>query len=404
MPSATAPMPLKNSFSGPIPRSRRVIRHMNPLAIYIHWPYCARICPYCDFNVYKRRDDDRLLPAILADLVYWRELSGPRQVSSIHFGGGTPSLMSPKQVGEICNQINDLWGLSDIEIALEANPHEMNTEDWRGYRAAGLNRLSLGIQTFNDEALKFLGRDHDSATARAALELALDIFPSVSSDLIFGWAGQTEQDLDNDLTILLKSGVPHISTYQLTIEDGTAFAKAETRGQNKAVNSDISADLYDRVRSTLIDAGFHYYEVSNFAKLTHQSKHNLAYWRGWDYVGVGPGAHGRITIDNQRQATIAHLIPKAYSDAVKETGSGLQSQETLSPEDRAAEYLLMGLRIDEGISLKVFAKMAARQLNKDELHHLIDAGLLSLEKDRLSATSKGRLVLNAVTERLLLHS
>jgi oxygen-independent coproporphyrinogen-3 oxidase len=376
---------------------------MEPLAIYIHWPYCARICPYCDFNVYKRRDDDRLLPAILTDLKYWRELSGPRQVSSIHFGGGTPSLMSPKQVGEICEKIDDLWGLSDIEIALEANPHEMNAEDWRGYRAAGLNRLSLGIQTFNDEALKFLGRDHDSDTAQAALDLALEIFPSVSSDLIFGWAGQTEQDLVRDSNTLLKSGVPHISTYQLTIEYGTAFAKAETRGQSKAVNADISADLYDRVRDILIDAGFNHYEVSNFAKPGHQSQHNLAYWRAWDYVGVGPGAHGRITIDNQRQATITHMRPNTYSDAAKITGCGLESRETLSPEDRAAEYLLMGLRIDEGISLDTFTKMAVHPLNKFELQYLIDDGLLSLDNDKLSATSEGRLVLNKVTERLLLN-
>jgi len=278
----------------------------------------------------------------------------------------------------------------------------MNTEAWRGYRAAGLNRLSLGIQTFNDEALKFLGRDHDSETARAALELALDIFPSVSSDLIFGWAGQTEQDLAHDLNILLKSGVPHISTYQLTIEDGTAFAKAETRGQSKAVNPDISADLYDRVRSTLIDAGFDHYEVSNFAKPDHQSQHNLAYWRGWDYVGVGPGAHGRITIDNQRQATVAHMRPNAYADALKQTGSGLESRETLSPDERASEYLLMGLRINEGISLETFAQMAAHQLNGNEVHHMIEDGLLSFNQDRLRATPAGRLVLNAITERLLL--
>ena len=377
---------------------------MEPLAIYIHWPYCARICPYCDFNVYKRREDNDLLPAILADLKYWRDLSGPRQVSSIHFGGGTPSLMTPRQVGEICKKIDDLWGLSGIEIALEANPHEMNAEDWRGYRAAGLNRLSLGIQTFNDKALKFLGRDHDSETARAALDLALDIFPSVSSDLIFGWAGQFEQDLAHDLNILLKSGVPHISTYQLTIEDGTAFAIAETRGQSKAVNSDISADLYDRVRSTLIDSSFDHYEVSNFAKPGHRSKHNLAYWRGWDYVGVGPGAHGRITIDNQRQATVAHMRPQAYADALQQTGCGLESQETLSPEDRAAEYLLMGLRIDEGISLEAFAQMSARHLNREEIYHLIDNGLLSLENNTLRATSEGRLVLNAITERLLWHA
>jgi len=215
--------------------------------------------------------------------------------------------MTPEQLGEICDKINGLWGFSDIEIALEANPHEMNAEDWRDYRAAGLNRLSLGIQTFNDKALDFLGRDHDSETAQAALDLALDIFPNVSSDLIFGWAGQTKQNLAHDLKILLKSGLPHISTYQLTIEDGTAFAKAETRGQNN------------------------------------------------------------ITIDNQRQATVAHMRPKAYADAVKQMGCGLESRETLLPEDRAAEYLLMGLRIDEGISLDFACNI--RRTARSECHH-----------------------------------
>ena len=227
---------------------------MDPLAIYIHWPYCARICPYCDFNVYKRREDDGLLPAILADLAHWRDLSGPRHGTSIHFGGGSPSLMTPAQVGAINETVGKLWGLTNIEIALEANPHEMNAEDWRGYRSVGVNRLSLGIQTFNDQALKFLGRDHDSQTAKGALDLALDIFPSVSSDLIFGWAGQKIGDLADDLSILVTAGVPHISTYQLTIEEGTAFAKAESRGQKRAVNSDASADLYDNVRGTLVEA------------------------------------------------------------------------------------------------------------------------------------------------------
>ncbi len=375
---------------------------MDKLAVYIHWPYCARICPYCDFNVYKRREDNLLLPAILADLAHWRELSGPREVSSIHFGGGTPSLMTPAQVGAVIQTVSALWGTSGIEIALEANPHEINAEDWRGYRAAGLNRLSLGVQSFHDAALRFLGRNHDGDTARAALDLAIGIFPSVSADLIFGWAGQTETNLSHDLSILIAAGAPHISTYQLTIEDGTAFAKAETRGQTRTVSSDLSADLYDQVRRTLMTSGFDHYEVSNFAKPKHRSRHNLAYWQGLDYVGVGPGAHGRITLNNTRHATVAHLTPGAYTRAVKTTGTGIASRERLTPSDAATEYLLMGLRIDEGISLTRYTELAEGPLNAAELEPLINDGLLLKQGERLSATAQGRLVLNAVTERLLL--
>ena len=375
---------------------------MDKLAVYVHWPYCARICPYCDFNVYKRREDDILLPAILADLKHWRELSGPREVTSIHFGGGTPSLMTPAQVGAVIEAVDSLWGTDDIEIALEANPHEMNAADWRGYRAAGLNRMSLGVQSFNDEALSFLGRDHDGNTAKAALDLALNIFPSVSADLIFGWAGQTETELSSDLDVLLKAGVPHISTYQLTIEDGTAFAKAEGRGQARAVSSDLSADLYDQVRGTLDASAYEHYEVSNFAKPDHRSRHNLAYWQGLDYVGVGPGAHGRITVKGKRRATIAHLTPGAYTRAVTQTTSGIDNIENLSGQAWATEYLLMGLRIDKGISLNRYKGLGGTPLNPSELSHLIQDGLLSREGDILRATADGRLVLNAVTERLLL--
>ena len=375
---------------------------MDKLAVYIHWPYCARICPYCDFNVYKRRDDAHLLPAILSDLKNWRDMSGAREITSIHFGGGTPSLMTPLQISAVIDTVDKLWGLGDIEIALEANPHEMNAADWRDYRTAGLNRMSLGIQSFHDGALAFLGRDHDGHTARAALDMALDIFPSVSADLIFGWAGQTQSDLSADLSTLLSAGVPHISTYQLTIEDGTAFAKAETRGQARAIGSDQSADFYDDIRNTLSMSGFDHYEVSNFAKANHQSQHNLAYWRGWDYVGVGPGAHGRLTTDGQRKATIAHLVPNAYAAAVTQSGTGIESLEILDYEAWSTEYLLMGLRVNDGISISRYESLSGSKLNLAELNPLIEDGLLKREADKLRATPKGRLVLNAVTERLLL--
>ncbi len=375
---------------------------MEKLAIYIHWPYCARICPYCDFNVYKRRKDDGLLPAILKDLTFWRDLSGPREISSIHFGGGTPSLMTPTQIGAVIEQVNHLWGMGDIERALEANPHEMNAQAWHGYRAAGLTRLSLGVQSFNDVALKFLGRDHDGKTAREALNLAMEIFPSVSADLIFGWAGQTPEQLKTDLENLLAAGVPHLSTYQLTVEEGTAFAKAEERGQNRAVSADISADFYDAIRLRLGVAGFDHYEVSNFAKPSHRSQHNLAYWRGTDYVGVGPGAHGRITRGGKRAATIAHLAPRTYAQSVLRTGTGINSLETLSQQDWAAEYLLMGLRIEEGVSVARYAELSRQALPAVELAHFLKDGLLLREGDTLKSSAEGRLVLNRIIEKLLL--
>ena len=376
----------------------------NGLAVYIHWPYCARICPYCDFNVYKQKVDAGLTPSILSDLTGWREWSGPQEVISIHFGGGTPSLMSADDISSVISKVSALWGLSETcEIAIEANPHDADADKWNAYRKAGINRLSLGIQSFHDPALKLLGRDHNADEARAALELAIDIFPSVSLDIIFGWTGQTEALLEADLDIALKSGAQHISTYQLTIEEGTAFAKAEARGDIKAVDSDKSADFYDIVRERLITDGFHHYEVSNFAKPNHRSQHNLAYWQGRDYVGVGPGAHGRLTVDGKRYATVAEMRPKAYQDKVAATGLGIAEKEALSRTAWAEEYLLMGLRIEQGVSLTRFEEILGGALSRNAISNLSENGLILRDGDNLNVTSRGRLLLNKVTEKLLVY-
>lgn len=373
------------------------------LAIYIHWPYCARICPYCDFNVYKQRENVELITSIQSDLKEWRDWSGPRQVSSIHFGGGTPSLMTAEEIKSAIQSVSELWGLGDdVEIAIEANPHDADAAKWTAYRAAGINRLSLGVQTFHDPALKLLGRDHHAAQARAALKLAVETFPSVSLDIIFGWAGQTEALLNADLDVAVNSGAQHISTYQLTIEDGTAFARAEARGDIKAVNSDKSADFYDLVRARLMADGFEHYEVSNFARTGHHSQHNLAYWKGRDYVGVGPGAHGRLTVEGTRYATIAEMRPQDYQDKVAATGLGLAEKEPLSPTAWAEEYLLMGLRIEDGISLARFEEIAGEGFPVSIMRQLATDGLLHYQEDSLKATNKGRLLLNSVTEKLLL--
>lgn len=374
------------------------------LAVYLHWPYCARICPYCDFNVYKQKTDLTLIQAVLSDLKGWRDWSGPRDVSSIHFGGGTPSLMSADEISQSILQTTMSWGLQEnCEIAIEANPHDADDVKWKAYRGAGVNRLSLGVQSFHDPALNLLGRDHDAAEAKAALDLAAEIFPSVSLDIIFGWAGQTQAMLNADLNIALASGVQHISAYQLTIEEGTAFARAEARGDIKAVDGDKSADFYDFVRERLIAEGFEHYEVSNFAKPGHRSQHNLAYWQGRDYVGVGPGAHGRLTVDSKRYATVAAMRPKDYQETVASNGLGVTEKDVLTPTAWAEEYLLMGLRIEEGISLELFGWISGEALPLLTIKELAEDGLLVQQGDRLRATEQGRLLLNAVTEKLLVN-
>ena len=376
---------------------------LDPLAVYIHWPYCTRICPYCDFNVYKTKGNDgALLSSIIRDLEGWRKDSGPRYITSIHFGGGTPSLLSAEDIKILIDKVDALWGLlSETEIALEANPIDADPVKWTAYKNNGINRLSLGVQTFDSKALKFLGRDHSGEQALGALTLAKSIFPSVSADIIFGWAGQTQAQLDHDIKTVLSANTDHISTYQLTIENGTAFAKAEERGQSRAVNEDASADFFEAVTTSLLDAGFDHYEVSNFAKPNHSSRHNLAYWKAFDYVGVGPGAHGRLTIGEQKQAMVCELTPAAYINCVEKNARGYSAKDLLSPSERAEEYVLMGLRITEGFSLDHYKHITGNELEPERYKPLISDGLLALHKRKLSATPQGRFVLNALTDALL---
>jgi oxygen-independent coproporphyrinogen-3 oxidase len=374
-----------------------------PLAIYIHWPYCTRICPYCDFNVFKRRKDDALIPAIKADLANWREMSGPREIVSIHFGGGTPSLLPARDIAALIETVGALWGLpKGTEIALEANPGDADSALWQDYIAAGVTRLSLGLQSFDDEILTRLGRDHSGAQGAAALELAMSIFPSVSADMIYGHSGQSRAHLAGELTRLLAISPPHISAYQLTIERGTAFAAAEARGQARAVGPDMSAEFYDLTNTQLGASGYNAYEVSNHAKAGHRSVHNLAYWQGHDYAGVGPGGHGRLTADSGvRRAFIAEKKPQDYIAAVSAKGRGFLESEILCAADRAAEYVLMGLRITEGISRAQYKALAGQDFDPAVLDPLIDMGLLVQKGERISAAPDGRRVLNTLCAKLL---
>lgn len=374
----------------------------DPLALYLHWPYCARICPYCDFNVHldKRAGQaDLLAEAMVEDLQRWRDWTGPREISSVHFGGGTPSLMTEAQLGGLLTQIDASWGLpAASEIALEANPNAVSPKAIALWARSGLTRLSIGVQSFDDAVLTRLGRDHDGGQARDAVARAVSAFRSVSADLIFGVAGETADRLDRDLDLMLDLGVPHLSTYQLTIEAGTAFAKAEGRGQQRAVGEDQSAEDFARIQTRLTRSGFDHYEVSNFAKPGHESRHNLAYWRGWDYVGVGPGAHGRLWTDKGRIATEALRSPARYILA-REDGL-FHAKEALNAEAAAEEYVMMGLRIEDGLSLDRLAEINGQAVRIDPV--LIEQGLLQIKKGRLMATPNGRMVLDALTRAILL--
>ena len=371
---------------------------MDSLAIYVHWPYCARICPYCDFNIYKQRADSGLVEALAQDIATQAKRIGPRQLRSIHFGGGTPSLLGAGEIDRILSAIKEHFDIGpDCEIAIEANPQDADQEKWQAYASLGVSRLSLGAQSFHDPALKLLGRDHSAAQAKDALALAADIFASVSVDLIFGWAGQDQDLLGKDLDVCLSSGVNHVSAYQLTIEEGTAFAKAEARGDIKAVGPEQSAGFYDLIRARLTGAGYEHYEVSNYAKAGHHSRHNLTYWEGGDYLGVGPGAHGRLTLDGKRYATIATLHPAAYKK------QHLLEETPLTPTEWAEEYLLMGLRIETGISMARFESLGGRPLDMGVIGNFTEDGLMRVSGDQLRASPKGRLVLNTLTEKLLIQ-
>jgi oxygen-independent coproporphyrinogen-3 oxidase len=375
-----------------------------PLGVYVHWPYCARICPYCDFNVYRDRgrtdEQAQLARAIVSDLEAHAGLTGPRTLVSVFFGGGTPSLMDPAWAAEILAAARRLWTpAEDVEVSLEANPTDAETGRFAGFAAAGVNRLSLGLQSLDDEALAFLGRNHGAAEARRAAETAARLFPRLSVDMIYARPAQTAAGWADELGRAVALGAEHVSPYQLTVEAGTAFDRAVRRGRIIPVEPDAGATLFEVTQAVLEQAGFDAYEVSNHARgPAARSRHNLVYWRGEDYVGVGPGAHGRITSTAGREATIAAAKPADYIRAVAQTGFGVAERETLSPLQAAEERLLSGLRIDAGVGRD---EVAALSLDTERVARLVDLGMLAHDPDRIRATRQGRLVLDAVTRELL---
>ncbi len=379
-----------------------------PLGVYVHWPYCAKICPYCDFNVVRDRkqaEQAGLAAAILRDLEAQRALTGPRRLASVFLGGGTPSLMDPQWAADIVAAARRLWDAeADLEVSLEANPTDAESGRFAGFADAGVNRLSLGLQSFDDDALKFLGRNHDAAEARRAAELAAKTFPRLSVDMIYALPGQTVDAWRDQLTRAIALGAEHISPYQLTIEAGTAFDRAVGRGVFTPADDATGAALYDTTQQVLEASGFDAYEVSNHARgEAARSRHNLIYWRGQDYVGVGPGAHGRLTLDGVRTATEAAAKVGDYIRNVSETGLGFRDPEALSRVERAEERLLMGLRTDEGVG---FEELAALGLSAAHpvVAGLVGEGLLAADPVWLRATRAGRVVLDGVTRDLILNA
>ena len=373
--------------------------------IYVHWPFCAAKCPYCDFNSHVRHqpvDQPRFVQAFLKEMATMRRLTGSRSVTSIFMGGGTPSLMAPETVDAILNGIARHWHVPDgIEITMEANPSSVEAERFRGYRAAGVNRVSLGVQALNDRDLKFLGRLHDVADALKAIRLARDIFPRMSFDLIYARPNQTVEDWDRELKEAVSYAVDHLSLYQLTIEEGTPFYGLQKAGKLVVPDGEQSAILYEATQEITEREGMPAYEVSNHARPGSESRHNLTYWRYGDYVGIGPGAHGRLTTGGAKIATATERKPEGWLELVEAQGHGMIEQELLEREAQADELLLMGLRLKEGIDLVRWQALSGRDPDPDREQFLIEHGFIErLGNSRLRCTPAGMLILDAVVADL----
>ncbi|MFS0737092.1 radical SAM family heme chaperone HemW [Sphingomonas sp. 1P06PA] len=374
----------------------------HPLALYIHWPFCVSKCPYCDFNSHVRDGIDQAAwaDALLADLAHEARAYPAGPLGSIFFGGGTPSLMPPATVAALIAAAERHWGfLPDIEITLEANPSSVEAARFADLAAAGVNRVSLGLQALDDAALGFLGRAHDVREGLAALDTAQDNFARVSFDLIYARPGQSEADWDAELSRAIGFGTGHLSLYQLTIEPGTRFETLVRQGTLQPVDPDHGAALFELTRDATAAAGIPAYEISNHARPGQQSRHNLAYWRYANYLGIGPGAHGR----RDGLATLRHRKPENWLRRVAEAGNGLQSADPLSATDRATEALLMGLRLAEGVDLARVAGTtgATRLVDPDAVKKLTTLGFVRQAGDRLQVLAPGMQLLDAILPEIV---
>jgi len=373
--------------------------------VYVHWPFCAAKCPYCDFNSHVRHqppDQARFARAFETELASMRAQSGPRTVTSVFLGGGTPSLMEPGTVGAILDAIAANWTVpAGIEVTLEANPSSVEAGRFRGYRAAGVNRVSLGVQALNDRDLKFLGRLHNVEEALKAIELARATFPRLSFDLIYARPGQTLEAWEAELRQAIGHAADHLSLYQLTIEEGTPFFALHAARKFAIPDADLAADLYQLTQEVTAAHGLPAYEISNHARPGAESRHNLTYWRYGEYVGVGPGAHGRFIAEGTRTVTMAERHPERWLALVEQQGHGVADGEELTRDQEADEFLLMGLRLVEGLDLVRYAELAGRPLPQDRIAILQQEGLVApIGNSRLRATSAGMIVLDAVVADL----
>lgn len=372
--------------------------------LYLHWPFCAAKCPYCDFNSHVSREIDqtRWLKAYLSELDRYAAEMPDRVLTSIFFGGGTPSLMEPFVVHGILDRIRQIWPqANDLEVTLEANPGSVEAGRFRDYAQAGVSRVSMGIQALNNHDLRRLGRIHSVEEARAAFDIARNQFERVSFDLIYARQDQSLTDWRTELAEALGMAIDHLSLYQLTIEQGTAFGDRYNRGLLRGMPEDDSAaDMYAATQELCAAAGMEAYEVSNHAKPGAESRHNLIYWRYGDFIGIGPGAHGRITTGGKRYATDTEKTPGKWLHAI-EAGAPLEVRDSIDPLDQAGEYLMMGLRVREGLDAKRYENLAGQPLNPEKLTYLSDIGMIEQVGHSVQVTEDGRMVLNAIIKELL---
>lgn len=381
---------------------------MIKFGLYIHWPFCLAKCPYCDFNSHVRQsiDDGAWQRALLAELRYWREQTPNHQLHTVFFGGGTPSLMTPATVAALIDSATRLWPSgNNVEITLEANPTSVEADKFAGFKAAGVNRVSLGVQALHDEALQFLGRQHNVAEAKAALQTAARYFSRYSFDLIYARPAQTLPEWQAELAEALHYAADHLSLYQLTIEENTGFKALYDRGRIAMPDEHTAATLYETTEELMAKHGMPAYEISNHARPDAACRHNLIYWQYDDYIGIGPGAHGRVQIAGQRYATTTEKMPERWLKLVSEKGHALVEQTAIDYKTAAAEALMMGLRLTDGVSRRgwyeKFGTDVLDFLSPAGLATLLDTGFISVSENSLQATAAGRQRLNAVLDKLL---
>jgi putative oxygen-independent coproporphyrinogen III oxidase len=379
----------------------------NPgFGVYVHWPFCQAKCPYCDFNSHVRHapvDQPRFLAAFRQELRTTRERIGPRAVHSIFFGGGTPSLMTPATVGGILDEIGALWSIEpSAEITLEANPSSVEAEKFTGFRAAGVNRVSLGVQSLVEVDLRALGRIHSVAEAKAAIQIARTTFDRFTFDLIYARPNQTEAAWKTELAEALALAGDHLSLYQLTIEPDTPYEALAKAGKLKIPPPELADELWAITQDMTAAAGLPAYEISNHARPGQESRHNVLYWRYGEYAGIGPGAHGRLLVGDQRYATAAQRNPERWLQLAEADGHGLVENEPLDRAEQADEALLMGLRLEEGLDLARLVKLGSVRPGDAKIAELIALGMITKigNHDRIRATSRGRFVLNRLVEEL----